>query len=384
MNKDIKVLVFSAHYIPGYKGGGPIRTIANMVSLLGDDINFMIITQDRDLGDKKPYVGILSEVWLQVGKSQVYYSSMHKWAAKISRIIKNFDGNAIDFNSFFSWQFTILPLLITKIYRPNLPIILGPRGEFSFGAMKLKTIKKIIYINFFKLLGLHHKVIWHASTELEALDILRLMGKNVRVRIGADISIPPLHVKLNSRDKNEPFRMIFVSRISPMKNLLFAIKILGRVKPIYPIIYNVYGPIEDEIYWEKCLFEAKKLPAHISFNYKGGLSPSQLTETMTTYDLFFMPTMGENFGHIIAEALGCGLPVLIANTTPWKDLHQKKLGWDISLGSQDEFVKCIEFCFTIHSDEYHKWRKRIRSWAMSNIGGKVAIKQYHELFINLE
>lgn len=43
------VLIFTGLYLPGVKGGGPIRTIYNLTSRLKNDINFYIITLDRDL-----------------------------------------------------------------------------------------------------------------------------------------------------------------------------------------------------------------------------------------------------------------------------------------------------------------------------------------------
>ena len=44
------ILSFAGHYLPGYKAGGPIRSIANMVDQLGDEFDFRIVAGDRDLG----------------------------------------------------------------------------------------------------------------------------------------------------------------------------------------------------------------------------------------------------------------------------------------------------------------------------------------------
>jgi hypothetical protein len=45
------ILILNEYYLPGYKAGGPIRSISNLVSWLGDDFNFKIITTDRDYLD---------------------------------------------------------------------------------------------------------------------------------------------------------------------------------------------------------------------------------------------------------------------------------------------------------------------------------------------
>lgn len=36
----MKILTLADYYLPGYKAGGPIRTLANMVDMLGDEFKF--------------------------------------------------------------------------------------------------------------------------------------------------------------------------------------------------------------------------------------------------------------------------------------------------------------------------------------------------------
>jgi len=56
-NKKKKiVLIFVGAYTPGYKAGGPIQSIQNLVECLNNDFEFKIITSDRDIGDSKAYL----------------------------------------------------------------------------------------------------------------------------------------------------------------------------------------------------------------------------------------------------------------------------------------------------------------------------------------
>ena len=43
-----KVLIFIDWYKPGFKAGGPIQSVSNIVSQLGKDYEFYIITRDTD------------------------------------------------------------------------------------------------------------------------------------------------------------------------------------------------------------------------------------------------------------------------------------------------------------------------------------------------
>ena len=53
--KKSNILVFVNRYLPDYKSGGPIRSIANLVERMGKKYHFYIVTSDRDGGDTKPF-----------------------------------------------------------------------------------------------------------------------------------------------------------------------------------------------------------------------------------------------------------------------------------------------------------------------------------------
>lgn len=382
MHKPV-VLVFCNFYLPGFRGGGPIRTTSNLVDSLGDELGFRIIAMDRDLGDKLAYTSINKTKWNKQGKSEVFYVGRGlNGIFKIYSILKDYPCNAIYLNSFFSFKFSIIPLIIIKLLKKNKLIIIGSRGEFSKGALALKAFKKRIFIELSLITGLHKNIIWHASTDYEATDIKRVMGDHVTIRTAVDLATKNNDVQLLPRSHESLLKIIFISRISPMKNLLGALYLLRNVRQ--EVSFDVYGPAEDETYWAECRNAATALPVNVTFAYCGSLQPLEVAATLAKYDLFLFPTFGENYGHVIAEALNAGLPILISDTTPWRDLEQKKIGWDIPLDQPDRFAACIEECATKSVDDYHKWRCEIRRWAIANIGNQDAVDENRRLFNNLD
>lgn len=378
-----EVLIFTTYYLPGFRGGGPVRTIANLLDKLGQEMDFSLVTTDRDLGDSTSYSKVVVDRWRPSAGVTIYYASPGVgWSIRLAGIIRRYKGDVLHLNSFFSFRFSILPLLLWRLLNSGTPVIVGPRGEFSGGALGLKATKKKAYIDLTQRLGLYRHVIWHASTQHEADDIRRVMGPGARIRIAIDIASPPASLTLAPRQDGAPLRIVFLSRISPMKNLQGAIEMLRQVHS--PVVFDVYGPAEDAAYWAACQQAAKGLPPHVQFNYRGALYPAQVPETLAGYDLFYLPTLGENFGHVIAEALGCGLPVLISDQTPWRDLATKRLGWDLPLADADAFAARIDECSRLPAADYDAWRRHVRAWALANIGNDEAVEQNRQLFMNLD
>ena len=62
------ILILVEWFSPGYRAGGPIRSVVNLVEGLKDHFDFKVITTNRDLGSE-PYEGIPSELknnaWLE-------------------------------------------------------------------------------------------------------------------------------------------------------------------------------------------------------------------------------------------------------------------------------------------------------------------------------
>jgi hypothetical protein len=98
-----RVLIFLAHYLPGHKAGGPVRSISNLVERLGGEFDFSIVTADRDLGDAGPYPGVEVDRWTDVGPARVLYTSPGRQKlSHFARIIKDTTHEVIYLNSLWN------------------------------------------------------------------------------------------------------------------------------------------------------------------------------------------------------------------------------------------------------------------------------------------
>lgn len=373
-----KILVFIQAYLPGFKSGGPVRTIANQINALSADHAFGVVCADRDLGDRTPYPSIRRGEWNTQGAAEVYY--VRPGAAgllEIISILRDERFEVLYLNSFLSFRFSIFPLFAARLLRPRMGIILGPRGEFSPGALALKARKKKAFLAFARASGAYRRVVWHASSSYEAADIKRVFGRDARVKIAIDIARVGGLPEPSQRVEGA-LRLVFISRISPKKNLLATISLLRSVS--VPVRLDIFGPIEDEGYWGRCLEAMHDLPGNVEAEYKRALLPEEVSPTLARYDAFLFPTLGENFGHVIAEALFAGLPVLVSDQTPWRNLEAAGIGWDLPLDVPSAFAEKIEYLASLDAADYNALKRHIQDWATQNIGGEDAIEANKALF----
>lgn len=380
------ILVFIGNYLPGYKAGGILRVVVNTVDHLCNEFDFRIVTRDRDLGDNHPYADIKMNQWQKVGNAMVYYlSPQFNTIKNIFNLIENTKHDVLYLNSFFE-LLTIKVLLNRMIHKTifNKPVIVAPFGEFGWASLKQKFLKKFIFIHVIRLIGLYKNVRWRASSEFEKMDILKYMKiKSDEIHITGDFpikSIPDfaddMHIKPSS--DIEGLRIVFLSRISREKNLDYALKILSGVKA--KVLFDIYGPAENMVYWKECQALISELPGNIKVNYLGPVNPNHVVNVFSRYDLFFLPTGGEAFGHVIAECLISGTPVLISTETPWRNLERDELGWDIDLAEMDSFVKIIENMALLNDTERLIRRTKIKNKITERLSDPVVLESNRQLF----
>ncbi len=179
------------------------------------------------------------------------------------------------------------------------------------------------------------------------------------------------------KKNKEELKVIFLSRIRDNKNLKFALDILKDFD--FEITFGIYGPIEDDDYWKQCQHMIKQLPSNIKCKYYGSVKPEDIASTMRKYHCLLLPTMTENFGHVIAESMFSGVVPIISDQTPWLDLKKKQAGWDISLENKDGYKKAIETLYNM-GDEYAELSKNTMSYVEKRLNIEKMKKDYIDLF----
>jgi len=377
-----KILVFVDWYLPGYKAGGPIRSIANMYSQLKNDYTFRIVTSNLDLYEAKPYSTVASDQWTKGpdGCDVLYLSTAKQNYKEISKIIHEERADYIYLNSVFSKVFTLFPLLVRKRHFPVRKVIIAPRGMLGKGALQIKPIKKKIFLFWMKMTGLFNSVRWHASSTVEEKEVKNIFGKNANTKVALNLSLGRALIPFQRKKEIGKVKFAFLSRISFKKNLQGTLSLLARTSPQNQIQFDIYGPIEDQEYWNSCEKLMASLPSHVKANYKGAIQNEMVADTLKNYHFSILLTFNENFGHSIVESMAAGCPVILSDQTPWKNLEAKKAGWDLKLQDENKILEVLNTASRMDQETFDYWSRETQEFAKQIIFDAQSIQQHKELF----
>ena len=320
-------------YLPGYRDGGPVRTIENLTEVLGNEYDFHIACMDRDHGDVVPYPNIKPGTWQQTGMAKVWYTAPGGFTSK--QILKLSEGMDLIYLCSFYDNYGYRTLLLRRRGLLKIPVVLAAMGVFSEGAMAQKSWKKLLFLYGCRMTGLFHGITWSVSSMKEADDLKRCIGRKAEYVIAEDL---PRNRIPGFSGSGAARRIVFLSRISPKKNLLGAIGILQEVKGRFT--FDIYGPCEDRRYWEVCRHQLEK--SEICWNYHGDVPAEKVQDVLAGYDIFLFPTLGENYGHVIFEALSVGCIPVISDRTPWMEISRDHAGYELPLKNTQLFSGKID------------------------------------------
>ncbi|MBC7632934.1 glycosyltransferase [Aeromicrobium sp.] len=314
-----RVLIFVGAFEPGFKAGGPIKSMVELLDGLPPSVQVTLVTGDRDLGDSVAYPG-LSGCSVLRGHHLIHYLNWRdprQWV-QLLRNLRRTRFDLLYVNSLWSPQFTVLPVVLRLFGQlTSRELLLAPRGELSPGALSVKGDKKRRFLRVWRPLLRKVDPMWHASTTKEQCDITDAFPGARTVVVGDSRGNEPIKTPTAA---GATARFVFLSRICEMKNLALVLEAAQLLTS--EVDLDVFGPIEDNFYWDACLRLIDQMPSNLRVAYRGMVRPEVVQTTFTEYDAFVLPTLGENFGHVIGESLSAGCPVVCSQNSPWTAVLQ--------------------------------------------------------------
>lgn len=350
----IKVLVLSHFFFPCFKAGGPVRSLVNLTSLLGEEHKFTVFTSCYDL-DKARIENIEFDTKVDsINSTEVVYHSGYFSLLNNTFSTDFSDYSHIYINSYFDFRYSISVLFSLLIKRYKGKVLLAPRGELTFGAMKFGKFKKklyiLMYLRFFRSLN----VTFHFTSEQEESEAKIILGEDIK-----SVLIPNMHEKLTIETpikKNKgKLKLLYLSRIVDKKNLFTALLSLKNIPEENRVIFKIAGPVDSEEYWKKCLDVIDELPSNIEVSFVGALDRIETIKAFRESHAFILPTYNENFGHAIVEGCSLGCIPVISDSTPWSDVEYSG-GYVCKPEDDTAFSRAIIKLCLLENDNYLEQR----------------------------
>lgn len=372
-----RILIVLGRYLPGYKDGGPVRTTKNIVDQLGKEFDFRIACYDRDIGDKIRYPGIKVNDWNEVGNCLVYYVSEKGFTNQvILNLAKQVDIIYV-WGCFNTYSSRILLLKRFGIIKNT--VVIASMGLFSPLAFKIKYLKKKSVITIMNLFGVFKNVYWSVTSEMEKQELRQqVWTTDDMIYIAEDLPRLVSEQPILKKKTVGNLKVVWISRIAPKKNLVKAIRILQKC--MSNIEFTIYGPIFDEHYWEECKRELTLLPDSVHWEWKGSIESEQVIGTLKEHHVFLFPTFGENYGHVIHEALSAGCACILSNQTPWQDLEEQGIGYVFPLNNNRPFIEAIEKYANMDEDDFQVIVDKAHEYAKQVSNDKVKLIGYRNIF----
>ncbi|MCP3873872.1 MAG: glycosyltransferase [Desulfobacteraceae bacterium] len=228
----------------------------------------------------------------------------------------------------------------------KVPFIVWPHGSLDpFDLNKRKLFKRIAGPIVIRPMLANCRTVC-CTSEYEANELEKYDAK-------ASVTILPLPVvSKNSKGSTKRFRMknrieekdfviLFLSRIDYKKGLDLLIPAISRLSKRFNNIKMVLAGSREDSYYKKVKSWIEEYKLSKVIITPGFLSGQEKIDAFQGSDCFILPSLNENFGIAIIEALSYGLPVIISeNVYIWKEIVKGGGGW-VCKYSTDSIIEVL-------------------------------------------
>lgn len=267
--------------------------------------------------------------------------------------------------------------------RHNIPYVINPRGDTEIARInydKTKKIKKQIAWHLYGKRIVDNAACIIATSEQER-DSIRTLGSKVPVAIipnGIELDAFPKEVVHNHGEKKV---LLLLSRINPIKGIEYLIDAWRQLDTnlINQWELHIAGNSDPKDYIDTLKAKVNGLGLSESIKFIGPVTGEAKMRKYQDSNLFILPTLNENFGNVVAEAMMCECPVITTKNAPWSCLNEDKCGWWIDL-SVENLVNTLIEAMSLTDEERHKLGKMSRKSIVNRYSAESVAKKTYRLY----
>jgi glycosyltransferase involved in cell wall biosynthesis len=196
----------------------------------------------------------------------------------------------------------------------------------------------------------------------------------------ASIEVIPYGVDLDwftpgreRRDSSQPLRLLFVGRINQRKGIRYLVEALERLDTSQ-VHLTICGRVVDDL--------SALRATRAAIEIRPDVSAEELRRQYRMADVFVLPSLAEGFGHVLLEALACGVPVITTTRSAGPDIIRRgREGFVIEPADSNALADRLQWCLDHRSElaaMRHEARTRAEAFPWSAFRSKVAavVEQY--------
>lgn len=287
-----------------------LHEIGVKADLLSSDSRYH---EEHVLGKGQPWMKLLPFDW----KTPLALSSNFK------RYLQENDYDIYHANTIWLYPTHVTCKVARKKKRPY---VLSPHGMLYPTALKMNSWKKWPMKKLWFDKDIINASCLHATCEQE-MKYIREYGYHGPVAIIPNPVVFPYGVHLKTSLPTQK-SIGYLGRLHPIKNIERLLEAAAEVvkRGYTDFRVEIMGKGTDE--YEKFLHgEVCRLGLEGQVHFTGFVSGKEKYDRLTMLRATFVPSVQENFGMIVPEALICGTPVYASLGTPWQELNDYDCGW---------------------------------------------------------
>ena len=217
-------------------------------------------------------------------------------------------------------------------HQTGVPLVTSPRGAFSDWAMTSGSSFKKPFWSLLQRDAVAKTACFHATAEHEITDIRRLGFKQPIALIQNGIDIPDLCPLRKSPSKT----ILYLGRLHEGKGVDILLQAWSQIQSRYPdwriVIAGSDVKHSQSSGYESFLLNIVRELRLNNVDFVGDIQGQRKQGLLSSADIYVLPSISENFGISIAEALSSATPVITTKGTPWHGLVTNNAGWWINTG----------------------------------------------------
>lgn len=346
--------------------GGPVENLRQTnLTLCGLGHRVETVTLD---GADAPWISGFPEVVHALGPSMGKYRYNRRLIPWLKAHSRNFDAVLVD----GIWQFQSIGTWLAADHEspPYFVIVHGALDPWFKRTYPFKHIKKWCYWPWAE-----YRVLRYAQAVLFTCDEERILARRSFWLYQVNEALIELGIPNPDGDpqaeREQFFRsypvlrnkrlLLFLSRIHPKKGCDLLIEAFARMASKDPALHLVMAGPDQEVWQPKLMALAHARGVKDRITWTGMLIGDMKWGAFNAAEVFVLPSHSENFGIVVAEALACGVPVLISDKVNiWREIVQDGAGF-AEPDTLEGTVALLERWLGLSADELHQMRIRARA-----------------------